>query len=411
MDRNFAVKIAAHKNIVSGFMDVRGLRSFFSACKTPVGLGRVLLVGDPANFQTPTSTGIVSDRLMYWNRAVLAGGYSTATGLIPFAGPVKRKTYPRPLRPEASLLKLRRFSHNRRKVSESKPKHLRKHPLRFLRWTIWLRTVSTLDPVAVIGIGLDSDLLRICKSLKIPTIEIQHGIWTTGAEETLFQYWPESEEGKRQIPDLICAWDNTYVDHAIEKGFCAINCGYQITGITHNYSNSKSVDVVVTASWGRSNTVDPYGMVDDQLHRAIELITVAGFRVAIRTHPVAESYATHEKLRRSLSELYPSVTVLFASEESIQVSLGRGSLHLTYSSAACVDAALLGTPSLCLSVSENYIFPLGMIEAGWITFGTPADALEILTKPAPSTHYRLRDEHESFERILLKLRKRPELLQ
>lgn len=401
--KNLRAKKRALGNVLKGFFDLRGVYAFNCAVKGPIGRGRVLLVGASSDFQTPSAAGTTSERLMYWFNSVLAEGFTPEVGLSPFAGRIGKQVVPIPFRPEASLYRARYRSRCRIGKFKEHSTFPWKHLFRLLRWKIWANTIEALKPVAVIGIGLDSDLVRICRNSGIPTIEIQHGIWTTGVEETLFQYWPEHENGSRLIPNLICTWEKTYTKHAQDKGFDAINCGFQVRDFGKMTDVPKSVDVVITASWGRADSVDPFGMIEPSLNEAILSLSGARYQIAIRTHPVAEKNLTEKKLFRVLTELYPGVNIVFPSKETIEVSLRRGSLHLTQQSAACVDAALLGVPSLCLSEPGNLLFPQGMIDEGWITFGSVADAIEILRNPARSDFYILASEPISFTQILSRL--------
>lgn len=346
----------------------------------------LVFVVSGADFQRSLNGSHVADKIDLWRKEVDILGLRSELVILPFSR-TRGKKIPRDalsIEPIAQKSFLKLFGArgllkrvNGLRVAGQSPNL----PLSVqLLSLIWLNFLSLAKPKIVIGIGVTGVLLATCKELGIKTIEVQHGVFDS---EELEKWWPGSLRTSNDVPDLLLTWDEYYSKIANELDVSTLTVGYphyflNIVPEEVNLLNgphSRRICVVATLSCREETGIDPWGMINQQMHLSLLKLLEQNFRVLLRIHPVAEGgMLRRRQISRWVHKRYKNAELSFPSDTGIIRSLMDADIHLTNSSSAILEASYLGVPSLYLASGNLSWFPPRLIEFG-LAKATTVDAL------------------------------------
>lgn len=323
------------------------------------GKTRILVLISTANLNCPSERGLVADKIDSFVSAIFGEGYEVFPCLNPFAGPGPHPTALRYRRSERVLLRSAAMAAIRL-LLQTRSRHgdyPRRRSLRFLVWELFL---EGLQPDLVMGIGLNHGLLSASYASGRACIEVQHGLL---GRSTISRYWPRSALGESDLPSLVLAWDEHYVDELRDKCIDAVSAGpgmkyLESTGLLTvanveperiNDPESKAQDspvyrnsrLLVLGSWGPSVSQ----MSLDQ--RSLDLLRIAAAKSAdiefvFRLHPVIAASSDADRIQGELRREFAEVEIHDPRHVGLLDSLRSCKLILSVPSATVFEAAMLG---------------------------------------------------------------------
>lgn len=212
------------------------------------------------------------------------------------------------------------------------------------RELFWKQKLSVLRIDFLMGVGLTKEEMRAAKSLKIPTMEVQHGLFD---ESTMRSYWPVT------YPDFFAIWPIS--DHQGVSDFGPEPITIPHPGLRPIYSEEDSGDapLLVVLSWKDPTAVGPHGAIPRDVWAAIPLASTQANKLTFRFHPVFKK-RWRKPLEKFIVSEYPDALfedpLLVPIENSLTASKGV----LTAGSTVWMEAALLGVPIYAAN-HETYV--------------------------------------------------------
>jgi hypothetical protein len=205
----------------------------------------------------------------------------------------------------------------------------------------WINELNRLAIDLLIGSNLTNEEVAAAKLLKIPTIEIQHGVFPP---EEISLCWPN------QKPDFMCLWH--FIDPSVLEGSGILPCG-----IPHPYSMISSLDaspkdekqILVALTWGQKNCFDPFGTFPWSLVEAVRELQ-GSHSIVFRPHPVFPKKRVSQ-LRRFLEENFAGAKIQDSSAVSLENALSESRACLCDMTSVAIDAVLLNCKVIVTDLS------------------------------------------------------------
>lgn len=216
----------------------------------------------------------------------------------------------------------------------------------------WSQVLSVTRPKVVIGIGLRQDLLQAARDLKIPTIEVQHGI---ASAELMKAYWPEL------APDTFFVWDNHTADLSEKAGMKAVVTGHPhlSTSSLESAQNSTCQKAVAIAlTYEAEDSVDPFGCFPSEVFAIAKELTRTGYALKFRLHPtlVGEKLVTSILLKVWILLRFPKSKVLNPKRSSVRDFASQTDFLLTRESSLAFEFSLFGRKAIVTNDEARVVF-------------------------------------------------------
>lgn len=245
-------------------------------------------------------------------------------------------------------------------------------PLSFLNQEalegLYRELIQTSNSHAVLAIGSSEALVRACKSVGIPCVEIQHGILN---QEVIQRYWPGG-----QCPTMLLSWDPHTSQIAEEMGILPWTVGHADANVGPTkapFQPTLGAFICVSLSHSAQPSEDPWGCFPQGLADSVDLLIERKVPFFIRLHPHWAERAFQAKLlTRWIHRRFGVVRVDNPRQISLRESIADSFLHLTNESAAWFEFALSGRPTVMLNKSMAKEFGVQALKIGiWPSSAPP----------------------------------------
>ena len=235
-------------------------------------------------------------------------------------------------------------------------------------------TLREINPLFVLSIGATQDFLTVCKNLEIRVVEVMHGVFF---KEEILREWGNSTRLK---PNLVFTWHDHYTQILRECGVEATTLGYPRTnfGIFKKKDNSR-IRILTTLGYSRSDFQNPRLILDEKLLAQLSHFDCSDAELIFRLHPVV---MLNRKLRRSvlrlLNEKFDGLEVHLPWQKSLEESFYDVDFHVTLSSAAYIEAALFGIPTIFIEDINSLQIPAAFLDSNFAIQGGYLDFITLL---------------------------------
>jgi hypothetical protein len=238
-------------------------------------------------------------------------------------------------------------------------------------------TLREINPLFVLSIGATQDFLTVCEDLEIRVVEVMHGVFF---KEEILREWGNSTKLK---PSLVYTWHDHYTQILRECGVEAATLGYPRTdfGISKRKDNSR-IRILTTLGYSHSDFQNPNLILNERLLAQLSYFNCSDAELIFRMHPVVMS---NRKLRRSvlrlLNEKFDSPELHLPWKKSLEESFYGVDFHVTLSSAAYIEAALCGIPTIFIENIDSLQIPADFLSSNFAIQGGSLDFMTLLTLP------------------------------
>ncbi len=304
-----------------------------------------------ADIQTPTTEGLVGDKFEHWRQGLINRGHSVTVAYFPRARTrgSRRTAFPVISTRWILVWSLLETCTSRLFRSWSVKKIPKVGILALLRElyaeahrAAITRLATKHSANAIFGIGLSSLEIDAAKQLNIPSVEVQHGQYGSSSDFGL--YWPIMK------PAYYCVWDYRTAQLAAGFGLNPVIVGFPITSNDLPIPNRRQ-RILLTLSWGFDHTVDPFGMIPQELGFVLTKLTDFNTPITIRLHPVHSAWSAirRSRVQRWFAANFPSARISWPTSTSLEEDLRECYLHLTWESSVWFEAAIRGISTVIVN--------------------------------------------------------------
>lgn len=215
--------------------------------------------------------------------------------------------------------------------------------------------LNKIKPKIVIGILAHTDIIKCCKKLTIPYIEMLHGYGYT--EDNIYYKGLTTD----YVPEFFFSLDefsskNIERVHKESKVITVESIWHKMLPVYENKRSDK-FSILYTTQWGYDKDIDAEfgvtidnGVIPDRIVSAIES-TQDIYHWKIRAHPVQMNltkYIKHIKFLKNLQSKFINVDFIDASRMKLPELLQQTDFHITMSSSTAYECAMYGIPTITL---------------------------------------------------------------
>ena len=212
----------------------------------------------------------------------------------------------------------------------------------------------------VLAIGASEALVRACKSVGIPCVEIQHGIFNT---DSLRSYWPGGEH-----PDMLLTWDRHSEEIANEISIATLTMGYSATILNSgrpSIERPRGPHVCVSLGYWESASEDKWGCFPPSIANSIDLLIRKRVPVIIRIHPRIAAQPLQVRLLKGwIHRRFESVRVDDPRIVPLRQSIADSFMNLAFGSSTWFEFAYSGMPTVLFHPTLASEFSLHASELG-----------------------------------------------
>ena len=186
------------------------------------------------------------------------------------------------------------------------------------------------------GIGSPQTVIMSCRSLKIPYVEIQHGL--VSEQEVIEQYT------KLNKPDFYFAWSEHYALLMEKIGVVTfvIKDFFSDGEVPQSFTSSQERVVLFALSIDLEDGIDPFGSLSHKMKHIIDMSRKVELISVIRFHYRSVGRYGMSAMRGYFQRIYPGIQFSDPSHESSFDAIYRSDIVVTHISAIAIESALQG---------------------------------------------------------------------
>jgi hypothetical protein len=199
--------------------------------------------------------------------------------------------------------------------------------------------------------------IAAAKELKIPVIELQHGIIGTTNVGYHWNALLDRHKKAMAIPDKILVFGQLWQDmlsktkfwkkeEIIPVGFARIDHYRNQYTRKHYQVDPKHITILFTTDWTRQEKSIAFWR---QFMVIADMCNAFGYKLYIKPHPCEADFTS---TYRPLLQQVKNRCLLIDREESTYKSMATSDLHISFASTTLLESVGLGTPTVCLN-GEN----------------------------------------------------------